>query len=268
MTTTAVWLGSWLRGAAGADDLLEAHGLTAPGRSRGGQRPGRRTHRRCPTCCAPSGCRARTARGCSCRAPAGPSGGPPALTGRRPRGPAEPRAIVGVGLLRHEADRLALGRARRGTAHGRAGRDAHGPLGRTGAGRSLSRRPPNGSSTSAWNGHPPGPPPGSGKSRWVGFPGRWTPRSTPSCVRLAALHDALDLARAEEGAAVTAAEARARAAEVQAVLGQVEDVIVGVVGGLNAPTPAARGARRPPHDGRRAPGLTGGRPGRAGPLAG
>ena len=37
---------------------------------------------------------------------------------------------------------------------------------------------------------------------------------------------------------MTATEARARAAEVQAVLGQVEDVIVGVVGGLNAPTPA------------------------------
>ena len=50
-------------------------------------------------------------------------------------------------------------------------------------------------------------------------------------VRLAALHDALDLARVEEGAAVTAGEARARAAEMLAVLGQVEDVIAGVVGG-------------------------------------
>jgi hypothetical protein len=59
-------------------------------------------------------------------------------------------------------------------------------------------------------------------------------------VRLAALHDALDLALVEEGAAVTAAEARARAAEVRAVLGQVEDVIAGVVGGLNAPTPPAQ----------------------------
>jgi hypothetical protein len=55
-------------------------------------------------------------------------------------------------------------------------------------------------------------------------------------VRLAALHDVLDLALVEEGAAITAAEARARAAEVRAVLGQVEDVIAGVVGGLNAPT--------------------------------
>jgi hypothetical protein len=58
-------------------------------------------------------------------------------------------------------------------------------------------------------------------------------------VRLAALHDALDLARVEEGAAVTAGEARARSAEVQGVLGQVEDVIAGVVGGLNAPSPTA-----------------------------
>jgi hypothetical protein len=55
-------------------------------------------------------------------------------------------------------------------------------------------------------------------------------------VRLAALHDALDLARVEEGAAVTAGEARSRAAEVRSVLGEVEDVIVGVVDGLNAPT--------------------------------
>ncbi len=61
-------------------------------------------------------------------------------------------------------------------------------------------------------------------------------------VRLAALHDALDLALVEEGAAVTAAEARARAAEVRAVLGQVEDVIAGVVGGLNAPPPPAQEA--------------------------
>jgi hypothetical protein len=69
-------------------------------------------------------------------------------------------------------------------------------------------------------------------------------------VRLAALHDALDLALVEEGAAVTAAEARARAAEVRAVLGEVEDVVVGVVGGLNAPLPqpptGILAARRPP----------------------
>ncbi len=60
-------------------------------------------------------------------------------------------------------------------------------------------------------------------------------------MRLAALHDALDLAAVEEGAAVTAAEARARTAEVLAVRGQVEDVIAGVVGGLNVPSPAAPG---------------------------
>jgi hypothetical protein len=55
-------------------------------------------------------------------------------------------------------------------------------------------------------------------------------------VRLAALHDALDLALVEQGAAVTAGEARARAAAILDVLGGVDDVVVGVVGGLNAPT--------------------------------
>ena len=65
-------------------------------------------------------------------------------------------------------------------------------------------------------------------------------------VRLAALHDALDLALVEEGAAVTAAEARGRSAEIRGVVGQVEDVIAGVVGGLNAPTaPTPRRDPRP-----------------------
>ena len=53
--------------------------------------------------------------------------------------------------------------------------------------------------------------------------------------RLAALHDALDLALADDGAAVTAGEARARAAAIRGVVGDVEDVLAGLVGGLNAP---------------------------------
>ncbi len=53
--------------------------------------------------------------------------------------------------------------------------------------------------------------------------------------RLAALHDALDLALADDGAAVTAGEARARAAAIRGVVGDVEDVLAGLVGGLNVP---------------------------------
>ena len=53
-------------------------------------------------------------------------------------------------------------------------------------------------------------------------------------VRLAALHDALDLAVVEEGAAVTASESRSRSAELRSVLGAVDDIVVGVVAGVNA----------------------------------
>lgn len=52
-------------------------------------------------------------------------------------------------------------------------------------------------------------------------------------VRLAELHDALDLALLDMGGAVTAAEARARSGEVRAVIGAVEDIICGVIGGMN-----------------------------------
>jgi hypothetical protein len=51
--------------------------------------------------------------------------------------------------------------------------------------------------------------------------------------RTATVLDALDLALADDGAAVTSGEARARAGEIRALLGQVEDLVAGVVGGLN-----------------------------------
>ena len=57
------------------------------------------------------------------------------------------------------------------------------------------------------------------------------------------LHDALDLALAEDGAAVTAAESRSRSGELRAVVGHVEDIIAGLGGGLNAPVPAGPGGR-------------------------
>ncbi|MGB7981563.1 MAG: hypothetical protein WCF36_12305, partial [Candidatus Nanopelagicales bacterium] len=65
------------------------------------------------------------------------------------------------------------------------------------------------------------------------LPAGTDPQALALVTRIAALRDALDLALAEDGAAVTAAEARARAARIRAVAGDVEDVLCGLVGGLN-----------------------------------
>lgn len=51
--------------------------------------------------------------------------------------------------------------------------------------------------------------------------------------RIALILDAVGVALSDEGAAVTAAEARARAGELRALATAVEDVLVGLVGGLN-----------------------------------
>ena len=61
-------------------------------------------------------------------------------------------------------------------------------------------------------------------------------------VRLGDLRDVLDLAVAEEGAAVTAGEALARSGELRTVIGQLDDVVTGVVGGLNLPGPGTPGS--------------------------
>lgn len=53
--------------------------------------------------------------------------------------------------------------------------------------------------------------------------------------RLGALLDGLDLAQRDDGAAVTAGESRARSAELTAVIGDVEDIVAGVVNGHNVP---------------------------------
>lgn len=78
-------------------------------------------------------------------------------------------------------------------------------------------------------------------SDWQQSVDRLPPAVDPQVValltRLAALLDALDLATREDGAAITAGEVRARSAEVRGVIGEMEDIVAGVVNGLNVPRP-------------------------------
>lgn len=68
------------------------------------------------------------------------------------------------------------------------------------------------------------------------------PQVVALLARLAALLDALDLATREEGAAITASEVRARSAEVHGVIGEVQDIVAGVVNGINVPRLGTVGA--------------------------
>ncbi len=233
MTAIAVWLGSWLRGSAGSDDLLEAMASAAPDAPAVGSVRG----------AAPTplpdllrAVRRSGAQGTWLLLPRpGRTIGWPAGT----VGPPVPavllgRGDVGVGLLRHEptgwrwdalgsADLSALmagmltarsgARALAESATAAAERLEH-----LGLDRAATRSAPR-----VW------------EVALGRLPRDLDPQVEALLVRLGALHDALDLARVEDGAAVTAGELRARAAAVQEVVGQVEDVIAGVVGGLNAP---------------------------------
>jgi len=238
MTTTAVWLGSWLRGAAGADDLLEAMAHAAPDAPAVGSVLGA-----APTSL-PDLLRAIRVSGADgtwllLPRPGHIIGWPPRADGAPVPAVLLSRGDLAVGLLRHEASgwrwdtadaspltalQSRMLTARSGArALAEAVTAAAERLEQLGLDRAATRSAPR---------------------EWEVALGH-LPRGLESqvealLVRLAALHDALDLALVEEGAAVTAAEARARSAEVRGVLGQVEDVIAGVVGGLNAPAPLAQ----------------------------
>jgi hypothetical protein len=233
MTTTALWLGAWLRGAAGSDDLLEAMALAAPDAPAVGSVNG------APASPLPDLLRAIRQSGADSTWlllprpgrligwPPGVDGAPvPAvLLGRGDRAvgllrhgtngwrwdPAQPATIIPLqaGMLTARSGARALAEAVTAAAH---------RLEELGLDRAATR-----------------PAPREWEAALGRLPRGLDPQVEALLVRLAALHDALDLALVEEGAAVTAAEARARAAEVRAVLGEVEDVVVGVVGGLNAP---------------------------------
>ena len=234
MTTTAVWLGSWLRGTAGADDLLEAMARAAPDAPAVGRVMG------APPAALPDLLRAIRVSGADgtwllLPRPGHTIGWPPRADGSPVPAVLLSRGDAAVGLLRHEGAGWRLDSpgsasltelqsrmltARSGArALAEAVTAAAERLEQLGLDRAATR---------------------SASREWEVALGV-LPRGLDSqvealLVRLAALHDVLDLALVEEGAAITAAEARARAAEVRAVLGQVEDVIAGVVGGLNAPT--------------------------------
>jgi hypothetical protein len=236
MTTTAVWLGSWLRGTAGSDDLLEAMAQASPDAPAVGRVAGA-----APTPL-PDLLRAIRVSGADgawllLPRPGRTIGWPPDADGAPVPAVLLGRGDLVVGLLRHGATGwrwdlarpVALTAVQAGMLTARTGARALAQavtaaaerLEQLGLDRAATRPTPR---------------------EWAAALGRLPrdldPQVEALLVRLAALHDALDLARVEEGAAVTAAEARARAAEVLGLLGQVEDVIAGVVGGLNAPTPS------------------------------
>jgi hypothetical protein len=234
MTTTAVWLGAWLRGGAGSDDLLEAMALAAPDAPAVGSVDG------APASPLPDLLRTIRQSGADSTwlllpRPGHTPGWPPGVDGAPVPAVLLSRSDHAVGLLRHGASgwrwdlapSVTISPLQAGMLTARSGARALAEavtaaalrLEQLGLDRAATR-----SATREW------------EDALGRLPRGPDPQVEALLVRLAALHDALDLAIVEEGAAVTAGEARVRAAEVRAVLGGVEDVIVGVVGGLNAPT--------------------------------
>ncbi len=243
MTATALWLGAWLRGTAGSDDLLDAMAQAAPDAPAVGSVQGAGAS---PL---PDLLRAIRVAGSDgtwvlLPRPGRILGWPDDVDGTPVPAVLISRGERPVGLLRHEAagwrwDRVgsaAVGQLRADMLTARSGMRALAEV-VTSAAERLERlgleRAPTRSAPTGW------------ESALRRLPHGLDPAVEALLVRLAALHDALDLARVEEGAAVTAAEVQARAAEVHQVLGRVEDLVVGVVGGLNAPAgaPAERGPR-------------------------
>jgi hypothetical protein len=244
MTTTAIWLGSWLRGSAGSDDLLEAMAQGSPDAPAVGSVLGARP---APL---PDLLRAIRMSGADgtwlvLPRPGHTIGWPPAADGAPVPAVLLSRGDLPVGLLRHEATgwrwdavrSVALAAVQAGMLTARSGSRALAEV----VTAAAERLEDLGLERAATRSMP---------REWELALGRM-PRGLDAqvealLVRLAALHDALDLALVEEGAAVTAAEARGRSAEIRGVVGQVEDVIAGVVGGLNAPTaPTPRRDPRP-----------------------
>jgi hypothetical protein len=246
MTTTALWLGAWLRGAAGSDDLLEAMALAAPDAPAVGSVNG------APASPLPDLLRAIRQSGADSTwlllpRPGRLIGWPPGVDGAPAPAVLLGRGDHAVGLLRHgasgwrwdPAQSATINPLQAGMLTARSGARALAEA-VTAAAHRLEELGLDRAATR--------PAPREWEAALGRLPRGLDPQVEALLVRLAALHDALDLARVEEGAAVTAGEARARAAEVRAVLGEVEDVVVGVVGGLNAPPPPT-----PDRDPRRAP---------------
>jgi hypothetical protein len=240
MTATALWFDAWLRGSAGSDDLLDQLARSAPD---------------APARVAIDGVDhelsdlLRSLRGF--KAPRtwlllprpGRTGGWPAGIG----GPPEPAVLISGagaanGLLRSgqagwcwdSCGDSSVALLESGMLTARAGARALAEAAAEAAGRLESlglERPATRAHRRQWETAMQQLPPGLDSP------------THSLLIRLAVLHDALDLALVEEGAAVTAAEARSRAGELRAVVGHVEDIISGLVGGLNAPVPAGPAGR-------------------------
>ena len=236
MTSVTVWLGSWLRGDAASDDLLEAMARAFPDAPAVAHLHGAG---QVPVPDLLRAIRVSGAQGTWLLLPR-----PGATVGWPADSPAAPvpaallsRGDLALGLLRHEAT---------GWRWDPAGSAVLAPLqaqmltARSGA-RALAEAVTAAAERLERLGldrAPTSPPPRTWELALGRLPGGLDPQVEALLIRLGALHDALDLALADDGAAVTAGEARARAAQLRAVVGQVQDVIVGVVGGLNVPTPA------------------------------
>jgi hypothetical protein len=244
MTTTALWLGAWLRGVAGSDDLLEAMALAAPDAPLVGSVHG------APPAPLPDLLRAIRQSGADSTwlllpRPGRTLGWPGDVDGPPTPAVLFSRDDQAVGLLRHGADgwrwdpaqSATVGALQAGMLTARSGARALAEA-VTAAAHRLEQLGLDRAATR--------PAPREWEAALGRLPRGLDPQVEALLVRLAALHDALDLARVEEGAAVTAGEARSRAAAVRSVLGEVQDVIVGVVDGLNAPTrPSPQPGSRP-----------------------
>jgi len=242
MTASAVWLSSWLRGAAASDDVLEALAELAPDApavvSLQGDAPAP-----LPELLVALRAAGATSVWLLLPRPGRTIGWPPGAPDVPTPAVLLGRGELGVSLLRHapsgwrldplppaplvgvQAQMLTPRAGARALAD--AVTSAAERLERLGLDRPATR-----------------PQPRSWERTLMRLPEALDAQFGGLLARLATLHDALDLAGDEDGAAVTAGEALARSAELQAVLGQVEDIIVGLVGGLNAPSGITAGDTR------------------------
>jgi hypothetical protein len=233
MTSSAVWLGSWSRGVAAPDDVLEALTVSAP------DAPAVVAVRGAPPAPLPDLLReirqsAPTMTWLLLPRPGRTLGWPPDALGVPTPAVLLTGGQTGSGLLRHdqsgwrwditeavpaaplEAEMLTPrsgARALAAAVNGAADRLE----------RLALDRPTAGSPARTWERAVRRLPPGI------------DPQVEALLARLGDLRDVLDLALAEEGAAVTAGEALARSGELRTVIGQLDDVVTGVVGGLNLP---------------------------------
>lgn len=220
LLAASLWIGAWLRGAAASDDLLEAVARLVPGSAAASLLPEVRA-------VAPDRTWLLLPRpGHLVGWPAGlPDPPEPAVlvTDRggsgalvrpgRGRWAVQPCAAAPVAAL--EAAALTPRQARRELDSCLL--EAAARLERLGLDRAAST-----SATAGW------------AAALARAPHAVDPAAAEILHRCAWVLDSLRVALADDGAAVTSGEARARAVEIRALTGRLEDVVAAVVGGLNA----------------------------------